>query len=651
MKYLVLTNKGLTSELLEKLTGIAPSQTSVILTSLGTAILSVDNNYRIYHPELSSAIRKCWIENHSSIFFTNLGSALDSVPSSVRKLEEQIYALLQAKSWFQLKQIVSNIENFLILFNPVHKFILGQCWDSLIEQNYDPVIEYNKSLESFEMHYQPSTENLFSIVLQLSRFFKEIVDFENEGLPEFRHPLIKNKLLTIVKQSHAEKDRSTWDRPSLLELKDVDYERSKAVADDDRVELEDYSVKSEDSERKEHAQNLCHNYLEDIGLLREIKCMELYDRTGKCDILHGYEIANVDIPAGLNQYLKHFETFITELDKQKAALEDDEDEIVPPIPAEIAPNLHHQKTASGLNFKSASRENSALQGSNHGQQNSKDYIAMTDLAERRDSDSKSEPKLVRDKSRLFSPRDIVPLNLNETKNPRKYYFYKRWVWIMYPWACMSIKGDGVFSDQMRKCFSSDLRYIKVGEEIEITQKAQMIAIEAKLKKKSVLDALKGDCLIDTELKKFEQELRLSANAHCLLNSVSDYGFFSGILEIGARKNTAANLKLLAKNTSNMSKLAVVKSGRPQTKIGSRVLGNEATVTSPLKRENSFNFQKKNIPVVQTQQSLFITDVDDRLGEARNTVVENYSSVKTMGGSAVSQTKLKSANFAASFSPQ
>ncbi len=41
------------------------------------------------------------------------------------------------------------------------------------------------------MHYKPSTDEIFDIIIQLSRFFKEFGDFETYITPKFRHPPIK----------------------------------------------------------------------------------------------------------------------------------------------------------------------------------------------------------------------------------------------------------------------------------------------------------------------------------------------------------------------------------------------------------------------------------------------------------------------------
>ena len=41
-----------------------------------------------------------------------------------------------------------------------------------------------------EDHYKLNSEDLFSIMIQISRFLREFNDFESELTPDFRHPHI-----------------------------------------------------------------------------------------------------------------------------------------------------------------------------------------------------------------------------------------------------------------------------------------------------------------------------------------------------------------------------------------------------------------------------------------------------------------------------
>lgn len=123
-----------------------------------------------------------------------IAEIIEKSPISFRKLEEQTFHLFNSKSYFKLKETVSIIENFLLLFNPDNKFDLCHQWQKLLENGFDPALEYNKAIEGFEMHYKPSAEDIFRIILQISRFLKEFSDFENDNTPIFRHPPIVGSL-------------------------------------------------------------------------------------------------------------------------------------------------------------------------------------------------------------------------------------------------------------------------------------------------------------------------------------------------------------------------------------------------------------------------------------------------------------------------
>lgn len=70
-------------------------------------------------------------------------------PNSIRKLEEHTFHLFMSKSYFKLKEVISIIENFLLLFNPNNKYDLCRYWQKLEEHGFDPVLEYNKAVEGF----------------------------------------------------------------------------------------------------------------------------------------------------------------------------------------------------------------------------------------------------------------------------------------------------------------------------------------------------------------------------------------------------------------------------------------------------------------------------------------------------------------------
>ena len=85
---------------------------------------------------------------------------------------------------------MSNTENFLLLYNQSFKYDFCRYWQKLEEKGFDPVIEYNKSVEMFENQYRVRSDELFQIIMQVSRFMKDFSDFETKYTPDFRHPAI-----------------------------------------------------------------------------------------------------------------------------------------------------------------------------------------------------------------------------------------------------------------------------------------------------------------------------------------------------------------------------------------------------------------------------------------------------------------------------
>jgi hypothetical protein len=55
-----------------------------------------------------------------------------------------------------LKDLISNIEVFSIMFVPEIKHELTSYWQALEQFNYDPVGDYNKALERFVIKYHPN---------------------------------------------------------------------------------------------------------------------------------------------------------------------------------------------------------------------------------------------------------------------------------------------------------------------------------------------------------------------------------------------------------------------------------------------------------------------------------------------------------------
>lgn len=199
--YINLSVKGLRKAELKRVSELNTKQVEVLLEFFGPGLVEFDGYFKIIDGKMASYFELMTNDEQIIPFYRKIGETLDTSPHSLRKMEEQSYAFMKANEYFSAKQLLTSIENFLFMFNPEFKLNLMTFWVTLIEQNYDPVIEYNKNLEDFVMHNQPSNENIFYIVVQLSRFFKELADFEDKNVPEFRHPKIVNKLLSIKKET------------------------------------------------------------------------------------------------------------------------------------------------------------------------------------------------------------------------------------------------------------------------------------------------------------------------------------------------------------------------------------------------------------------------------------------------------------------
>ena len=188
-----LTQKGLTSSEVLEATKVTSTQWNKAIAVFKVFLMKYQEFWKINNEVFKKAIMSILLsdEKYRVEIHNDIVQALEKVPNSVRKLEEQTYHLCCGKSYFKLKEAVSNIENFLLLFNPNNKYELCRYWQRLEERGFDPVLEYNKAVESFDMHYRPNPQDTFRIILQISRFLKEFSDFETNMTPDFRHPPIK----------------------------------------------------------------------------------------------------------------------------------------------------------------------------------------------------------------------------------------------------------------------------------------------------------------------------------------------------------------------------------------------------------------------------------------------------------------------------
>lgn len=211
-----------------------------------------------------------------------------------------------------LKQTISNIENFLCFFNPFTKYDLCRYWQRLEEKGYDPVSEYNKRLEMFDMQYSPTPETLFLIMLQISRFLKEFAEFETKHTPAFRHPFIRNKITQRRNDEADKEDLESIKAAREFRLKhrvkirnflnpgqkpkktrqSLQQELEWPFDSEDEIELPDQELIEEEPDESKI------DYLNDIGIDREMRNMKMTDAPTSRLGLKEHEGVNIEVQSG-----------------------------------------------------------------------------------------------------------------------------------------------------------------------------------------------------------------------------------------------------------------------------------------------------------------------------------------------------------------
>lgn len=202
-----LSHKGLTEAELVKFSKLSEDDVKSVLAIFGMFFMCFKGYYMCHNEVFRRIVEKIYYPDapRKKEMHRLLGLTFDKAPNNVRKLEEEATHFFRSEEFFSLKQSISTIENFLMLFNPITKFDLFRYWRRLEQRGYDPVIEYNKGVEQFDTQYIPEPDKLFVIILQVCRFLKEFSDFETEVTPIFRHPLIKGKVGVKLKQNKNKK--------------------------------------------------------------------------------------------------------------------------------------------------------------------------------------------------------------------------------------------------------------------------------------------------------------------------------------------------------------------------------------------------------------------------------------------------------------
>ena len=125
---------------------------------------------KVNNEQFKKAIEKMYLQEemfkneiHSSI--VTILSKTKHFNSNARLVEEVTYNIYkQGNQWLRLKDLLSNLEIFCHLYKPADKYTLALYWQKLEQHGFDPVYEYNKTMEAFVLNYFPTPSELFVIL-------------------------------------------------------------------------------------------------------------------------------------------------------------------------------------------------------------------------------------------------------------------------------------------------------------------------------------------------------------------------------------------------------------------------------------------------------------------------------------------------------
>jgi hypothetical protein len=200
--------------------------------------------------------------------------------------------------------------------------------------------------------------------------------------------------------------------------------------------------------------------LDDIGLLKEVKRRSLYQTgSGYDGILDEKESLNVEVKAGYKEFIENFKKMIVKRNsKIKLLVQEEQKELL---------------------FKEL--ETNKKEGVN--------------IFKEGQADNEEEEKEIPGHKEFLNKAENINLAITPHKN-KKFYFYKRWLWLIFPWACLSPERGYKYSDVIKKCYTGENRSIRMRQEERLARKALDICIEAKMKRKMILKPIKKDYLIN-----------------------------------------------------------------------------------------------------------------------------------------------------------
>lgn len=77
--------------------------------------------------------------------------------------------------------------------------------------------------------------------------------------------------------------------------------------------------------------------------------------------------------------------------------------------------------------------------------------------------------IIKEKEDLMNKIDEIDLIIQKEIEPT-YYYYKRWLWMTFPWACLQQDQRFSFSKLINQCYSSNLKYLSFEEDKLLTSR-------------------------------------------------------------------------------------------------------------------------------------------------------------------------------------
>lgn len=158
----------------------------------------------------------------------------------------------------------------------------------------------------------------------------------------------------------------------------------------------------------------------------------------------------------------------------------------------------------------------------------------------------------------------IDLNI-EKEIPPSFYYYKRWLWMIFPWACLQTDQRFTFSKLINQCYSSNLRYLSVQEDKMLTNHAIKIVRETKAKRKAMIQKKTENLQSPPSPRRKEQLTNRINNSIIMQNKISLPKIHSTktlnpvLPSVGYMDLSDANVSGMAMNRSALESVKSIKS--------------------------------------------------------------------------------------------